>query len=224
MSDEIDNETLDKACRTYNAELEGLHDVPTKGEAYAMRASLQAADLVPGERLRDAEARASKAEKIAELKRAALNWDSEGAARVSANTLDEAANFVEALPLWAPLPEVMADPRGHVGFEWDFGKSFVLVVTVSGQNRLTYAALLGKGARAHGIEVFNDMVPRGILGMLERAQKGSKQAGAERMERERDESLASRQRVPVQRTGGGCAAVHERNAIEGMGRRIQWMP
>jgi len=71
----------------------------------------------------------------------------------------------------------------------------VLVVTVSGQNRLTYAALLGKGARAHGVEVFNDMVPGDILGMLERAQKGSKQTGAERMERERDEALASRPRV-----------------------------
>jgi hypothetical protein len=72
----------------------------------------------------------------------------------------------------------MADSRGHVGFEWDFGKSFVLVVSVNGNNRLTYAALLGRGARAHGKEVFGDRIPGSIVNLLQRLQKDSKRAAA----------------------------------------------
>lgn len=108
------------------------------------------------------------------------NWDGEGAAAVRKSALQEAATLAESLPSWVPLPEVAADPTGDIGFEWSFGPERVLVVSVGGENRLVFAALLGGGMKQHGIELYNDTVPTVVLRLLERVCPRSRERGAER--------------------------------------------
>lgn len=96
------------------------------------------------------------------------NWDGYGALPVAEPAYDEAVRFLEALPSWLPIPEIVPEPSGEIGFEWNLGKNQVFVVSVNGTNRITYAGLLGTGNKAHGTELFDGSIPQTIIDHLTR--------------------------------------------------------
>jgi len=96
------------------------------------------------------------------------NWDGYGALPITQETYDEAVRFLNALPSWLPIPEIIPEPDGDIGFEWNFGKNRLLAVNVDGTNRITYAGLLGTGNKAHGTEVFDGSIPQIFRGSAQK--------------------------------------------------------
>jgi hypothetical protein len=96
------------------------------------------------------------------------NWDGYGAHPVLQATYDEAVRFLNALPSWLPTPEIVPEPSGDIGFEWNFGKNRVFVASVNGTNRITYAGLLGTGNKANGTEVFDGSIPQALVDHISR--------------------------------------------------------
>lgn len=95
-------------------------------------------------------------------------WDGYGALPVTQETYDEAARFLNALPSWLPAPEIVPEPDGDIGFEWNFGKNCMLAVSVDGTNRITYAGLLGTGNKSYGTEVFHGSIPQTLVDHISR--------------------------------------------------------
>ncbi|MFZ0255782.1 MAG: hypothetical protein WAN46_09070 [Gammaproteobacteria bacterium] len=96
------------------------------------------------------------------------NWDGYGALPVAEPAYDEAVRFLAALPSWLPIPELVPEPSGEIGFEWNFGKNRVFAASVNGTNLITYAGLLGKGNKAHGTEVFDGSIPQTLINHIVR--------------------------------------------------------
>ena len=95
-------------------------------------------------------------------------WDGYGALPIAQETYDEAVRFLNAMPSRLPMPEIVPEPNGDIGFEWTFGKNRTLVASVSGTNRITYAGLLGTGNKSHGTEVFDGSIPQTIISHISR--------------------------------------------------------
>jgi len=96
------------------------------------------------------------------------NWDGYNALPISQATYDEAVRFLNALPSWLPIPEIVPEPSGDIGFEWNFGKDRILAASVNGTNHITYAGLLGTGNKAHGTEVFDGSFPQILVDHISR--------------------------------------------------------
>jgi hypothetical protein len=94
-------------------------------------------------------------------------WDGYGGESVSRGTLCNARAFVEALPQGAPMPTVGAEPDGHLTLEWYRNPNWVLSVSISPENNLYYAAILGC-AKTHGEEPFLGRIPGSLLQIMER--------------------------------------------------------
>lgn len=105
------------------------------------------------------------------------DWNGYGASPISQETFDEAIRFLNALPSWLPAPEIVPEPDGDIGFEWNCGKNRMLVASVDGTNRITYAGLLGKGNKAHGTEVFDGSIPQTLIDHISRICPGEIAAG-----------------------------------------------
>lgn len=91
------------------------------------------------------------------------NWDGYNATPISPLILSEAMTFIDALPSWVPLPTIVPEPDGSIAFEWYGGKNRVFIASVSGNNTVVYAGLLGKGNRKHGVVPFNDSIPTDVI-------------------------------------------------------------
>ncbi len=97
------------------------------------------------------------------------DWDGYAALPISQEAYHEAVRFLEALPLWwLPAPEIGPEPEGDIGFEWNFGKNQIFVVSINGTNIITYAGLLGTGNKTHGTEVFDGSIPQTVINHISR--------------------------------------------------------
>ena len=100
------------------------------------------------------------------------DWDGYGALPISQEAYHEAVRFLVALPLsWLPTPEVVPEPEGDIGFEWNFGKNRIFVVSINGTNIVTYAGLLGTGNKTNGTEVFDGSIPQTIVNNISRVSQ-----------------------------------------------------
>jgi len=97
----------------------------------------------------------------------APDWDGYDAFPVSWDAYHNATRFLLALPLGIPIPAVGAEPAGNVTFEWQHSRRRTLSISVSSNQELFYAALLGPG-RVCGTEFFFGEVPKTILELIER--------------------------------------------------------
>lgn len=95
------------------------------------------------------------------------DWDGYSAFPVSWDAYHNAKRFLLALPLGVPIPSVGAEPAGNVTLEWHHSRRRTLSISVSPNNELCYAALLGPG-RVCGTEFFFGEVPKTILELIER--------------------------------------------------------
>ncbi len=96
------------------------------------------------------------------------NWDSHGAEPVTLDTYRCAYRFLECLPPGVPMPEVGAEPDGHLTLEWYRTPSRVLSVSISPEGELNYAALLGDTSRRTGSEKFRNEAPPDLLHLIRR--------------------------------------------------------
>lgn len=94
------------------------------------------------------------------------NWDGYGAAPISEVTYRLAWQFLEALPLGAPLPSFGSEPDGHLTLEWYRSPRWTLSVSVSPEGDLHYAALLGT-RKAYGTEPFFGDAPKTIMDLIQ---------------------------------------------------------
>ncbi len=95
------------------------------------------------------------------------NWDGYDALPVSRDALRNMYTFLEAMPLGFPRPTIGADPHGHLSVEWYRSPRRVLSVSVSDDDLLHYAALLGSNSTC-GTETYFGEVPESILNLVRR--------------------------------------------------------
>ena len=130
-------------------------------------------------RLRRAETWGNPVRVLTELKKiyeeySEKDWDGYGALPINQEAYHEAVRFLEALFLsWLPTPEVGPEPEGDIGFEWNYGKNRIFVVSINGTNIITYAGLLGTGNKTHGTEVFDGSIPQTIVNNISRIIPGT---------------------------------------------------
>lgn len=90
---------------------------------------------------------------------------------ISEEVRDTAIHFVESLPLGFPLPEVTAEPDGHINLEWYREPRRVVSVSIAPSNRLAWAALIGTES-PRGIVRFIDTIPVILLDQIARVFEG----------------------------------------------------
>lgn len=100
------------------------------------------------------------------------NWDGYDAKPISFGAYVEAEKLINCLPMTLPMPEIVPEPTGEIALEWYKDKQFVFVISVSGNNVITYAGLFGKGNETHGTEgFFVDTLPMVIIRNIQRLYK-----------------------------------------------------
>lgn len=95
------------------------------------------------------------------------DWDGYGATAISEHAYEEAEKIINLLPSSIPMPEIVAEPTGDIGFEWRSGRGQVFVISVGGKHRITYAGIFA-GNKVHGSEYFEDTLPLAIIQHLRR--------------------------------------------------------
>lgn len=96
------------------------------------------------------------------------DWDNYGANPITETAYLEAERFINSLPILDfPSPEIVPEPSGEIGFEWNRGKNQIFVASVNGNNEIIYAGIFGPN-KVHGTEYFGDSLPSIIITNLKR--------------------------------------------------------
>jgi len=95
------------------------------------------------------------------------NWDGYNALPVNENSLYRADEFLRMLPLNVSLPNIDVDPDGEVSFDWYNDSDDVFSISIGETGRLAFAGMFGP-SEVHGVEYFNDEIPKPILLYLKR--------------------------------------------------------
>lgn len=98
------------------------------------------------------------------------DWDSYGASPVLQETIFEAQQFLQSIPVGTPRPTLAAEPDGHVTFEWHVSPNRTLSVSVSPEGELHYSALIGSIV-SFGTEPFLGEIHKTILDLIKRVQQ-----------------------------------------------------
>jgi hypothetical protein len=93
------------------------------------------------------------------------NWDDYHALPVSQDVLRNTYVLLESLPLGFPAPSVGAEPDGALTLEWHHSARRTLSLSVSPEDELHFAALLGPN-RVYGTAAFFGEVPESILELI----------------------------------------------------------
>ena len=101
------------------------------------------------------------------------NWDGYGSLAVSPAVLFEAIRFICALPQRLPSPEIVPEPTGDIGFEWNYGKNQIFVTSVSGTKLIDYAGIFGADEKTHVTELFDGSIPQVLIGHVSRVSQVS---------------------------------------------------
>lgn len=95
------------------------------------------------------------------------NWDGYNALPITVNAFEEARNVINLLPTSIPMPEILSEPDGSIGFEWHKGQKLIFVISVEGKYRINYAGIFGSN-KIHGSEYFGEMLPSVVIENLRR--------------------------------------------------------
>lgn len=99
------------------------------------------------------------------------NWDGEGAIPITENTYLITCRLIESLPLAFPSPAVVAEPDGHLNLEWYKNPRRLLSVSVSPQETLHWAAIIGT-EDPRGSCRFLGEIPATLLYWIGRVNRG----------------------------------------------------
>lgn len=98
-----------------------------------------------------------------------VNWDGYGGKPIAVKAYLEAFFLISLLPISIPLPdEITPEPTGDIAFEWYRDKHHVFVISVGGNNIITYAGLFGKMSKIRGTEYYTDSLPSIIIKNIQR--------------------------------------------------------
>jgi hypothetical protein len=89
-------------------------------------------------------------------------WDNYGASPINQPAIEEAWKVLEYMPLTIGIPEIVPEPHGGIGLEWRKGPNRVLVLSVVGQHKISFAAIF-EGGDTHGTEYFEESLPLPIF-------------------------------------------------------------
>ncbi len=96
------------------------------------------------------------------------NWDGYGAEPVTAETYLMAERFLRAIPNSYPDPDIAVDADGELSLRWFRVQREVLAVSIRGDGRISFAAILGPN-EFHGSEQFRDnQIPATIAAEMAR--------------------------------------------------------
>lgn len=96
------------------------------------------------------------------------NWDGYGGEPISHEAYVEAQKLLRMIPPSFPKPEILAEPSGEIAFEWYKDNYSVFVISIGGNNIITYAGLFGTTTKTHGTESFADKLPKLIFENIRR--------------------------------------------------------
>jgi hypothetical protein len=99
------------------------------------------------------------------------DWDGDGTEPIEQDTLRNAYVFIEALPDGYPLPDITAEPDGHLDLEWYRHPRRILSVSVSPEGMLYWAALVGTEDPRGSCPFYGD-IPDTILYWIRRVCAG----------------------------------------------------
>jgi hypothetical protein len=94
------------------------------------------------------------------------DWDGYGAVPVNEKTLRLTEAIVEKLPLRFALPDVGAEPDGHLTLEWRSSPDRLISISMDPNLRLHYAAVIGQ-EQHHGSVPYSTSLPRSILNLIQ---------------------------------------------------------
>jgi hypothetical protein len=90
-------------------------------------------------------------------------WDGYGAKAVSAATRNRARTFLDCLPLWMPVPDIVPEPDGELAIEWHHGADRTFSVSIGETGPLHFAGRFGRNKERHGVEAFDGEISEEIL-------------------------------------------------------------
>jgi hypothetical protein len=96
------------------------------------------------------------------------NWDGCDAKPISIKSCLMAMKLAESLPEDIPRPDVIPEPSGEIAFEWYRGKGYVFILSVSNENKVSYAGLFGTKSKSFGSEYFYKELPSSIISKIRR--------------------------------------------------------
>ena len=98
-----------------------------------------------------------------------VNWDGYDATPIIDKAYNEAKKLLLLLPSPLPLPEIVPEATGEIGLEWYIARQFTFVISVGGNNVITFAGLFGEGNEVHGTEeFFEESIPPIIIDFISR--------------------------------------------------------
>lgn len=100
------------------------------------------------------------------------NWDGYGAEPIKPVAIWAALFVLEKLPRDTTVPDIVAEPTGGLGFEWENSRGSSLIISVQGDRMMAYVASMGDGGRRRGNERFINFLPPPVLELLEREFRG----------------------------------------------------
>ena len=95
------------------------------------------------------------------------NWDGHGALPVNERAKALAADLVATLPRLRSQPEVVVDPDGSIGFDWQKAADQILSLSLSGEGMLAYAALQGRNRSRGTLEFSPGHLPKIVSEFIE---------------------------------------------------------
>jgi hypothetical protein len=85
------------------------------------------------------------------------DWDSHGACSIDPAALDNARDFIRALPDGMPMPELAPEPDGGISLDWVHSRHRMLSLSTGPRPRLAVAWLDGPNS-GHAVESFDGVV------------------------------------------------------------------
>lgn len=90
------------------------------------------------------------------------NWDGYGAKKLDPISVYNALTFVFCLPSYIPQPDLVAEPNGELGLQWQRnGKSFAL--SIDAGRAITFGGYAEGGDEFYGTTKFNKEIPEMLL-------------------------------------------------------------
>ena len=94
------------------------------------------------------------------------DWDGYGAHPTTMRAVEAAIRLLRTLPTSVPVPSVAADPDGSVILAWHVGGRGRMLINLTSDSILSYAALFENGNRCRGTERFVCDAPRSVVQVL----------------------------------------------------------
>lgn len=94
----------------------------------------------------------------------AEGWDGYGAKAITRATCSRTEAFLNDLPNWMPVPDVVPEADGEIAIEWYLAEDWTFSVSIGAKGPLHYAGLFGDEDEVHGVKAFDGVaIPDEIL-------------------------------------------------------------